>query len=87
MHVFALVAIWTYVYAYSKAGGDVKAIWPCVYACLSAGEHMDLRFCSLSARGHMDLRLCISQRRRSYGPMCMHMGASRVIWQMQMWLW
>ena len=67
MHVSAPVAIWTYVYAYLKAGGDLKAIWTCVCACFSA--------C-----GHMDLRLCMLERRRRYGVTFLHIAAPVVIW-------
>ena len=67
MHVFALVAIWTYVYAYLKAGGDLKAIWTYECACFSA--------C-----GHTDLRLCMFERRRRYGLTLLHIAAPAVIW-------
>ena len=43
MHVSAPVAIWTYVYAYLRAGGDPTAIWTYVAAYRSARGHMDLR--------------------------------------------
>ena len=67
MHVSAPVAIWTYAYAYLRAGGDSKAIWSYVYACFSA--------C-----GHMDLRLCMFERRRRYGVTFLHIAAPAVIW-------
>ena len=45
-----------------------NAIWTYVYACLSAGGHMDLRLCIFESRadidGDMDLRLCMSERLR-----------------------
>ena len=67
MHVSAPVAIWTYAYAYLRAGGDSKAIWSYVYACFSA--------C-----GHMDLRLYMFERRRRYGVTFLHIAAPAVIW-------
>ena len=67
MHVSAPVAIWTYAYAYLRAGGDSKAIWSYVYACFSA--------C-----GHMDLRLCMFERRRRYGVTFLYIAAPAVIW-------
>ena len=67
MHVLAPVAIWTYVYAYLKSGGDLKAIW--TYVC--AG---------ISACGHMDLRLCMFERWRRYGLTLLHIAAPAVIW-------
>ena len=66
-YVSAPVAIWTYVYKYSRAGGDVKAIWTYVYACLSAGEHMDLRYCTF-------------ERPWAHGPTFLHIAAPAVIW-------
>ena len=57
----------TYVYAYSKAGGDSIVIWVCVYACFSAGAHTDLR-------------LCMFERRRRYGLTFLHIAAPAVIW-------
>ena len=38
--------------------------WTYVFACFSAGDHMDLRLCMFERRGDMELRFCISQRRR-----------------------
>ena len=67
MHVAAQVAIWTYVYAYLKAGGDLTAIWAYVYACLSACDHMALR-------------LRMFERRRRYGVVFLHIAAPAVIW-------
>jgi hypothetical protein len=67
IHVSAPVAIWTHVYAYSRAGGDVKAIWTYVYACLSAGEHMDLHFCTF-------------ERPWPHGLTSLHIAAPAVIW-------
>ena len=67
MHVLRPVAIWTYVYAYSKAGGDSIVIWDCVCACFSAGAHTDLR-------------LCMFERRRRYGLTLLHIAAPAVIW-------
>ena len=47
-----------------------------VYACFSAGGHMDLCLCIFEDRlrfeGDMDLRVCMSQRSRSYGLTFMH---------------
>ena len=40
------------------------AIWTYVFACFSAGDHMDLRLCMFERRSDMELRFCISQRRR-----------------------
>ena len=45
-----------------------------VYECLSAGDDMELRFCT-------------SQRRRSYGLTFMHMGASQAAVPEPMLLW
>ena len=67
MHVSAPAAIWTYVYTYVRAGGDLKAIWTYVCACFSA--------C-----GHMDLRLCMFERRRRYGLTLLNIAAPAVIW-------
>ena len=67
MHVSAPVAIWNYVYAYFRAGGDLKAIWTYVCACFSA--------C-----GHMDLRLCMFEHRQRYGLTLLHIAAPAVIW-------
>ena len=67
MHVSAPVAIWTCVCAYLIAGGDAKAIWTYVYACFSAGEHMDVRFCTF-------------ERRWSHGLTFLHIAAPAVIW-------
>ena len=53
------------------------ATWTYVFACFSAGDHMDLRLCMFerpgaiwsyvsayrSAGGHMDLHFCILERR------------------------
>ena len=67
MHVSAPVAIWTYVYAYLRTGGDLKAIW--TYVCAR-----------VSACGHMELRLCMFERRRRYGLTLLHIAAPAVIW-------
>ena len=67
MYVSAPAAIWNYVYTYLRTGGDLKAIWTYVCACLSA--------C-----GHMDLRLCRFERRRRYGLTLLHIAAPAVIW-------
>ena len=67
MHVSAPVAIWTYVYTYLKAGGDLKAIWTYVCACFSA--------C-----GHMEVRVCSFERRRRYEVTFLHIAAPAVIW-------
>ena len=67
MHVSAPVAIWTYAYAYVRAGGDANAIWSYVYACFSACGHMDLRFYML-------------ERRRRHGVTFLHIAAPAVIW-------
>ena len=67
MHVLAPVAIWTYVYAYPRAGGDLKAIWTYVYACFSACDHVDLRFCTF-------------ERQWPHGLTFLHIAAPAVIW-------
>ena len=67
MHISAPVAIWTYVYAYPRAGGDLKAIWTYVYACRSAGDHVDLRFCAFG-------------RPWPHGLTFLHIAAPAVIW-------
>ena len=40
------------------------ATWTYVFACLSAGDHMDLHLCMFERPDDMELRFCISQRRR-----------------------
>ena len=67
MHVSAPVAIWLYVYAYLRAGGDSTAIWTYVCACFSSCDHMGLR-------------LCMFERRRSYGCTFLYIAAPAVIW-------
>ena len=67
MHVLAPVAVWTYIYACLRSGGDLKAIWTYACACFSA--------C-----GHMDLRLCMFEHRQRCGLTLLHIAAPAVIW-------
>ena len=51
MHVPALAAIRTYVYACLMCGRDSKAIWKCVYARVCAAVDWALRFSIAGRRG------------------------------------
>ena len=73
--------IWTYVYAYGSAGGNMDLRFCMPERRAEFDGDMGLRFfVCFSAGDHMDLRLCTFERRRRYGVTFLHIAAPAVIW-------